>query len=69
MKIRDPQRLRQMYAEKHQWYTLDEICFGLKMSKHTVCNAFNGRTIRPTTVKRFAEKLQVSATDIATFIG
>ena len=69
MKLTDPNKLRQLYAEKQQWYTIEEIAKGLEMSTQTISNAFRGQAMRPKTVRKFAEPLRIPATEIATFIN
>lgn len=69
MKLNNPLKVRQMYAEKMKWLTIEEIAVGLDMSTRTVSKALNGKPMRPATVRRFAIPLGVEATEIATFMN
>lgn len=69
MKISNPKKVRQLYAEKMKWLTVEEIAAGLKMSTRTVSKAFNGGALRPATVKRFSGPLGMDPTEIATFMN
>lgn len=68
MKLNNPNQVRQLYAEKQQWFTIAEIAGGLKMSTQTVSNALRGKAMNPSTVRKMAEPLKVSAAEIASFI-
>lgn len=68
MKLINPKKVRQMFAEKRNWLTINEIAAGAAVSNKTVSNALMGQPMYPKTVKRFAELLEVEATEIATFI-
>lgn len=69
MKLKDPKQLRQMYAERCKWYTIDDIAKGVDVSNKTVSKALLGQPMYPATVKKFAERLGVEVTDIASFIN
>lgn len=69
MKLKNPSELRQLYAEKLEWFTLEEIATGLKMSTRTVSKALSGRPLRPNTVTRFAKPIGKKETEIASFVN
>jgi hypothetical protein len=69
MRLTNPTKLRQMYAERMRWFTIEEIAEGLQMSTRTVSKALNGAPLRPHTVKRFAEPIGQRETEIASFMN
>jgi hypothetical protein len=69
MKLVNPTQVRQLFAAKKGWLTIEEIAAGLKMSTRTVSKAFSGRPLRANTVRRFAEPLEEKPTNIASFLN
>jgi hypothetical protein len=65
MKLNDTKGLRQLFAERKGWFTVDEISTGMGMSTRTISKAFGGGKLRPNTVKLLADAIQEKPTDIA----
>ena len=68
MKLMSPDQVRQLYAVKKQWFTIEEISKGMGMSTQTISKALRGLPMRPKTVKEIAGSLDVPVTEIATFL-
>ena len=68
MILKDTKYIRQMFAEKKEWMTIDEIAKGMKMSTRTIRKALSGMKMRPHTIKLFADALGEKPTAIADFL-
>ncbi len=68
MKLMSPDQVRQLYAVKKQWFTIEEISEGMGMSTQTISKALRGLPMRPATVRKVADTLEVPVTEIATFL-
>jgi hypothetical protein len=69
MRLNNPIQVRQLFAQKCGWLTVEEIATGMEMTTRTISKALNGKPMRPATVKRFAVKLEKGVTEIATFLN
>jgi cyanate lyase len=69
MRLKEPTQVRQLFAERKNWLTIEEIATGMGKSTRTISKAFRGKPLRPETVREFAGMLDVKETEIATFIA
>lgn len=69
MKLNDPKRIRQDFAEKQGWLTIEEISIGLAVSNKTVSDALAGKPLRPNTVRKIAQAIEKEPGKIATFVN
>ena len=65
MKLNDTKGIRQLFAERKGWFTVDEIAGGMQMSTRTISKALSGGKLRPNTVRLLADAIQEKPTDIA----
>lgn len=69
MRLKQPTEVRQLFAERKGWLTIEEIAIGLGKSTRTISKAFRGKPLRQETVREFAAMLEVRETEIATFVN
>lgn len=69
MRLINPELVRQLFAEKKKWMTVEQIADGLGVSTKTIGNALSGKSLRPATAVKLAAPLGLDATDIATFLS
>ena len=69
MKIRNGLKLREMFASKKEWWTIQEVADGLGVSTRTVHKLFNEKNINHATAIKAAQTLGVETLDIAEFVN
>lgn len=67
MKLKDPIEVREMIMERKGWNTIDQIATRLHIAKNTASRALRGEPVRMTTIKRLADAVDRSVSDIAEF--
>ena len=67
MKLKNPLKFRQMYAEELKSLTIQEISNKSNVSVRTVWKVLRGEPMRPQTARKLATPLGVEATEIAIF--
>lgn len=68
VELKDPRAIRQMFADKHGWFTLMEIVAGSGMAFKTISAALRGEPIQAATARRIAETLDVDMRTIVTLV-
>lgn len=68
MRLKQPTEVRQLFAERKRWLTIEEIADGMGKSTRTISKAFRGGPLRQETVREFAAALGVQESEIATFV-
>jgi transcriptional regulator with XRE-family HTH domain len=69
MKLKDPIEIREMIMERKGWNTIDQIATRLRIAKNTASRALRGEPVRMTTIKRLADAVDRSVSDIAEFVN
>ena len=69
MKIRDGLKLKELFASTKDWWTLQAVADGLKISKRTAHKLFSGKNINHATAMKVARELGVETLDIAEFVN
>lgn len=67
MRIKDGFKLRSDFASVKDWWTIEAVAAGLKLSTRTINKLFQGHTISHGTAKKVAESLGVDVLTIAEF--
>jgi hypothetical protein len=68
MKLKNPTKIRQQFAEQKGWLTLVEIAAGTGTDRKTVFKGFKGQKIRSDAIRKWADALEVNAGEIAPFV-
>jgi IS30 family transposase len=69
MKLKQPEEVRLLLAERKQWLTIGEIADGLNLHRNTVSKSLKGQAIDPLTAKAIAAAAEVDVMSIAEFVN
>lgn len=67
MKLKEPKRVRTLFAQRKQWLTIGEIADGLGMHRNTVSKSLKGQSIDTDTARSIAIALEEDVMEIAEF--
>ena len=68
MRLKNPMQIRQLFAEKKGWATINQIAKGTGTDRKTVINGFKGRKVRSDVVQKWSAPLGLNAGEVATFV-
>jgi DNA-binding NarL/FixJ family response regulator len=68
MKLKSPDEVRQLLAERKGWLTNKEIAEGINISENTMSAVLRGMPAKADTVRAIAGAAGVSVMEIATFV-
>jgi plasmid maintenance system antidote protein VapI len=67
MKLKQPKKVRLLFAERKQWVTIGEIADNLKLHRNTVSKFLKGEKIDASTAKAIASAVNEDVMSIAEF--
>lgn len=69
MRLKQPDEVRTLLAQKKQWLTVGEIAKGLDMHRNTVSKFLKGQSMDAATARSIAEAAGVDVMSIAEFVN
>ena len=69
MKLKEPNQVRALFAERKQWLTIGEIADGMKVHRNTVSKFLNGKPIDASTARSIASAVGEDVMSIAEFVN
>lgn len=69
MKLKQPKKVRLLFAERKQWVTIGDIADGLNLHRNTVSKFLKGEPIDASTAKAIAGAVNEDVMSIAEFVN